>query len=1201
MHLVPKAYQFSSYFWKRIFCMKNQLLLVCSAIGLWLVLGCKNQTQPQSSSSGHTPRELALEYLSENKLNEAELAFQKAVQENPQDVANYIALCRLYLLKKNYDDAEKIARSGLNRFPRQPDLWLTLAQVYLAKHQIPQAQSVFETMLRNDSSDVRAYFGLASLDSSADNQKQALLHIIYLRPANLVPRLMLAELLATDHQPDSAKFYLESIQKIAPEFLPAARQAFQQAIRLLQNHQPEAALAYIKQFHNQMKLTGAYATGLDELQMPQMFAGYFDVETNIRNLALDTSTGETSSAADILHELRFTDATSASGLSSIQGSSQPPAVLAVTDYDAEGNMFLYTAYPASDNRSHAALLVNSMGNFSACRVVGGLDHRGMDLDACFADYDNDGYPDLFVSTTAGIVVYKNNGDGSFTRIRDDIGLSHAEQVTHMLFADLDQDGDLDFYAAGKNGNLFFRNNGDGTFTENTTAMQLNDRDGTMSMDFGDWDNDGDLDIICLDQHGVKLFANQRHGRFQDISDSVGLDNPAYTGTAIAFGDYNNDGLLDILIAGGQNGTCTLLENRPDHHFVVDKLASAQLTRALKDVRVYDAAFVDIDNDGHEDICVAGIPLQGGTQGIKLFHNEGAKGFMDVSDLLPQENLQAYRMRLADFNLDGDEDIFLAGPSGTRLLRNDGGNLNHFIQIQLTGLAYGNSKNNRAGIGAQIELKAGDLYQLKTVKSNLTEFGVGQRRRIDAVRILWPNGVPQTVLDPTSKQRILEQEQLKGSCPFLYTWNGKKFIFLKDIMWRSILGVPFAIHGSDTTYASPEPSKEYLLIPGQALQPRNGLYQLRITEELWETIYLDKLRLFAIDHPDSVQVYTDERFVPPPYPDLILYQVARPHLPIRATDEHGHNLLPLLQHYDFQYVSDFSPGKYQGLTPLHDLILDLGPAAVRDDSLLLFLRGWIMPTDASINTALSQTSHYHQQPPIVQVINQAGAWQTVIPNMGFPMGRDKMIVVNLSHKFLTPHDRRIRIRTTMQIYWDQAFFTTTPPAAPVRITSIPMQSANLHYRGYSASYHRGSPYGPQWYDYDRVSTGQHWRDLIGYYTRYGDVLPLLQKADDEYIIANAGDEIALAFDATRLPALPEGWTRDFVLYTEGWVKDGDLNTACSQTVEPLPFHGMPAYPYGPQVHYPVDSAHQRYLRTYNTRRVDARDFKNALLNGTTALP
>lgn len=80
--------------------MKNQLLLVCSAIGLWLVLGCKNQTQPQSSSSGHTPRELALEYLSENKLNEAELAFQKAVQENPQDVANYIALCRLYLLKK---------------------------------------------------------------------------------------------------------------------------------------------------------------------------------------------------------------------------------------------------------------------------------------------------------------------------------------------------------------------------------------------------------------------------------------------------------------------------------------------------------------------------------------------------------------------------------------------------------------------------------------------------------------------------------------------------------------------------------------------------------------------------------------------------------------------------------------------------------------------------------------------------------------------------------------------------------------------------------------------------------------------------------------------------------------------------------------------------------------------------------------------
>ncbi|PJJ74774.1 ASPIC/UnbV protein [Thermoflavifilum aggregans] len=1178
--------------------MKNQLLLVFSCVCM-LLFSCHHQAEQQASSSGHSARELALEYLSENKLDEAELAFKKAIQENPEDVSNYVALCRLYLLKKNDAEAESMARSGLKKFPRQADLWLTLAQVYIARHQIAQARSVFETMLHNDSTDIRAYFGLANLDSSIELQQQHLLRIIHLRPANLVPRLKLAEALAMAHQADSARFYLQSIQKIAPDFLPAARQAYQQAMDLLENQQPEAALPYIKAFHDQMKLTGAYISGADELEMPQMFAGYFDVETNIRNLALDTSSSGPSPASDILNVMKFTDATEGSGIPAIRNSTQPPAVLAVTDYDAEGNMFLYTSYPVSASRSVPYLLVNSMGTFSPCRVVGDLAHDGMDLDAVFADYDNDGYPDLFVSTTSGIVVFKNNGDGSFTRIRNDIGLNHADHVTRMLFADLDQDGDLDLYAAGKNGNLFFRNNGDGTFTENTRAMQLND-DGTLSMDFGDWDNDGDLDIVCLDQQGVKLFNNDRHGRFHEISDSVGLRNPAYTGSVIAFGDYNNDGRLDILIAGGKNG-CTLLENQPDHHFVPDKLASAQLSRALKGMQVYDAAFVDIDNDGHEDICVVGTSDNGTAPGIRLFHNEGAKGFRDISNLLPQENLQAYRLRIADYNFDGDEDIFIAGPSGTRLLRNDGGNLNHFIQIQLTGLAYGNSKNNRAGIGARIELKAGDLYQAKTVKSTLTEFGLGQRRRVDAVRILWPNGVPQTVLDPTSKQRILEQEQLKGSCPFLYTWNGKRFIFLKDMMWRSILGVPFAIHGKDTVYADSGPSKEYLLIPGEALQPNHGQYQLRITEELWETMYLDELRLYAVDHPDSVNVYTDERFVPPPYPGLTLYQVAHPHLPVRATDGYGHDLLPLLQAYDFQYVADFPLGKYQGLTPLHDLILDLGPAAANDDSLLLFLRGWIMPTDASINTALTQTSRFRQQPPLVQVINRAGQWQTVIPNMGFPMGRDKMIVIDLSHKFLTPGDRRIRIRTTMQIYWDQAFFVTHPPAAPLRISPVAMQSADLRYRGYSAFYHKGSPYGPLWYDYDRVSTGQRWRDLTGYYTRYGDVLPLLQKADDAYIIANSGDEVAVAFDATRLPALPKGWKRDFVLYSEGWVKDGDLNTACSQTVEPLPFHGMPSYPYGPEVHYPSDSAHQRYLRTYNTRKVDADDFRNALRNGTAERP
>ncbi|MGZ3767933.1 MAG: hypothetical protein ACXVA2_24930, partial [Mucilaginibacter sp.] len=210
---------------------------------------------------------------------------------------------------------------------------------------------------------------------------------------------------------------------------------------------------------------------------------------------------------------------------------------------------------------------------------------------------------------------------------------------------------------------------------------------------------------------------------------------------------------------------------------------------------------------------------------------------------------------------------------------------------------------------------------------------------------------------------------------------------------------------------------------------------------------------------------------------------------------------------------------------------------------------------------------------------------------------KMVIVNLGGKFLTPNDRRVRIRTNMQIYWDHIFFSTGKVNAPVKMRDLKMVGAQLNYRGYSASYNKGGPYGPQWFDYYNITKGQKWRDLTGYYTRYGNVLPLLQKADDEYVIADGGDEVTINFDAMNLPQLPKGWKRDFLIYSEGWVKDGDLNTANGQTVTPLPFHDMPSYPYGKDIIYPTDKAHREYQQKYNTRNVTTNEFKNAIRFGT----
>jgi FG-GAP-like repeat/Tetratricopeptide repeat len=1170
--------------------------------------GCGNKpATTKGSDSTANPSSLARTYLLENKFDEAEAAFVKAIQLEPNEVSNYASLSLLYLLQKDYDNAEKQAKAGLKLVPGDPRLTLTLAEIYRQKGDTAAATSELNAVTSADPKNVKAWYMLSMLGPAGQEnvwKKTMLLKVVGLSPADIVPRLQLAELEAQTGQADSARYYLESVKKIAPEFAPAMVAAYQKAVTLLQGNQGPSALPYLREFRDLMRVTALYAGGDEELSAPGLLTGF-------PNFA--TGSGEAQpflSSTGILQSMKFTDASKEMGLTVGKTLNAGHSVLAMADYDATGNVFIYASFLAAGaTSSESYFFRGQMGSFRDAKTAAGIGHDGQDLAAEFADYDNDGFQDLFVATNKGLVVYRNLGDGTFSRVKEDLGLHNITDVRKMLFADLDQDGDLDLYIAQKGGNRFFRNNGDGTFTEQAGAMGLvGDAGGSIDMDYGDWDADGDLDVVALKQGGgVQLFNNNRHSSFTDLGDSLKLSNPAYTGTAIAFADYNNDGLADIFIAGGPDGKCVLLRNTGDHGYVVDP-ASKLFSDSLQGVQVNDAAFLDLDNDGHEDLVVAGIGTNG-KRGVRLFHNDSTKGFSDVSYLLPPTALQGQRIRIDDFNLDGDEDILLSGPAGVQLLRNDGGDVNHFIQVQLTGLSYGNSKNNRLGIGAQVELRTGNLYQLKTIKRPSTQFGIGQRDTKDSTntaRIIWPNGTPQLIVDPSRIEKLVELEKLKGSCPFLFTWNGKKFEFVKDMLWRSALGMPRSLgvpgsprgpgslHGLDTGWAFADASKEYLLVPGEKLQPRNGVYTVKITEELWEAVYLDKAGLVAVDHPDSVDVFADERFVPPPFPGKQVYRVGARWLPVSAHDGQGNDLLSRLSHYDFQYAAGFSAGKFQGLAEDHDLIIDLGDKARTTDSLRLFLRGWIFPTDASINVNMAQSAKYRVNSPSLQVINKRGEWQTVIPDMGFPMGRDKMVVTDLTGKFLTAGDRRIRIRTNMMIYWDQVFFSTGSDHAPVQLHDLDMTQATLGYRGFSASYRKGGPYGPEWFDFDNVTVGQRWRDLTGYYTRYGDVLPLLQKGDDEYIIANGGDEVTIDFKA--LPAPPAGWRRDFLIYSEGWVKDGDLNTAYGQTVAPLPFHGMPRYPYGPHVRYPQDEEHRKYQEQYNTRLVSPGTFRDALKPG-----
>jgi hypothetical protein len=387
-----------------------------------------------------------------------------------------------------------------------------------------------------------------------------------------------------------------------------------------------------------------------------------------------------------------------------------------------------------------------------------------------------------------------------------------------------------------------------------------------------------------------------------------------------------------------------------------------------------------------------------------------------------------------------------------------------------------------------------------------------------------------------------------------------------------------------TYGSPHASQEYIRISGDFFKERNGRYSLKITEELWETLYLDQVELIAVDHPDTVEVFVDERFVPtsPSRTPLRLYKISEQLTPVSAVDDRGNDLLPQIRAKDDIYASDMIPTRFQGVTELHDLVLDLGrlnPA----DSVVLFLDGWIFPTDASINLAMGQSDDFESVSPYLQMIDHDGQWTTVLDNISFPMGKSKTVVVDLAGLFPT-NDYRIRIRTNMEIYWDHIFFSRGRVRSPTKLTTMAAISGNLDYRGFSRVYRKGGRYGPHWFDYGDVTLEPKWRDLGGFYTRFGDVLELLLEADEQYVIMNAGDEVSIEFDADRAPPLEPGWKRDYLIYTYGWLKDGDLNTAAGQTVEPLPFRGMTEYPYGPDEAYPDDPEHREYLRRYNTRRV-----------------
>jgi tetratricopeptide (TPR) repeat protein len=799
---------------------------------------------------------------------------------------------------------------------------------------------------------------------------------------------------------------------------------------------------------------------------------------------------------------------------------------------------------------------------------------GVGLGAIAGDYDNDGKPDLFLLRDRGNRLLRQNDRGAFEDVTAKAALpAYAGAARSAAFVDVDHDGDLDVVVVGPT-NQLLRNNGDGTFTDITNEARVGASGGRgIGIAATDFDNRRDIDMLVANDGGAPvLFRNMRDGSFRDSASETGLPSAAAY-TAVAAGDVNKDGYTDFFFAKRDApGVFALSDGRGRFRTV----AAPDGTRGA-----IAAQFLDYDNDGLLDLLVLF------EQRVRLFRNIGGGQWSGTTDaarlgaLVPPGTAAFQSIALGDLDGDGDTDaVVRLTNGGLRIWRNEGGNRNHSVRVRLAARV-----SNRSAVGAKVELRAGSLRQKLEVFSSTPAvapadvvFGLGARAAADVVRVLWPSGILQAetaIQGGAAGARVVTVTELNrkpSSCPFLFTWNGAWFEFVTDFMGGGEMGDWVA----PSAWNRPDPD-EYVRIRGDQLRPRGGRYEIRVTNELEEAMFVDRLQLVAVDHPAGVDVFPEEglKTRPPPF-TLMATKGARP--PSRAFDDHGHDVLPQINALDRRYPDDFGLLSIRGFAEPHALTLDLGAPTART---VLLMTGWTDYAFSSDNVAASQRGLV-MRPPSLQVKDASGTWRTVIDDIGFPVGHPQTVVVDLSGKFLSPA-REVRIQTNMRIYWDQILVDTSGGGYPTRLTRVDPIAADLRSRGFSAE---TTPDGrePFGYNYDVVSNTSPWKVFAGRYTREGDVRPLLRRTDDMFVIARPGDEIALAFDARALPPLPARWARTFLFYVNGYSKEMNPRSASQDTLDPLPFHAMSGYPYGPPEHYPRTKAYREYLARYNTRVV-----------------
>jgi hypothetical protein len=882
------------------------------------------------------------------------------------------------------------------------------------------------------------------------------------------------------------------------------------------------------------------------------------------------------------------------------------------DVAGSGNMDLVLM----QNGAHAirVLRANGDGSFADFDAdAAGLKAAGHAVACAVGDFDADGLNDLAVALEDRVLLFKNLGKGKFQDVTTAAGLTPKNRPTGITFIDYDHDGDLDLLLTGWNsnadcavgqqdlshcllrpGNVLWRNNGDKTFTEWSEETGLGGVGPTNAAILTDFNNDRAVDVVMTDLWASPtIFVNPREGKYprqplytegNQVSESSQQKEALPATLGIAVLDFNKDGWMDIAVTHAAAPGLTLWRNVEGPNRIGRGFERVDLP--IHDAtRGWGVTAIDIDNDGWVDLAAI-VETKAGPQ-VRVLRNRGDGTFEDVSKALglDQVKLQAPRgLIAADVGGDGAPDLIVTQQNAPPvLLRNVGANKNHFVRLDLSGFA-----DNKTALGVKVEVFAGGLWQkweLAGASGYQTQappqilVGLGQANGIDLLRILWPTGVLQDEIDlPALKDghgviAMKEADRRGSSCPVLFVWDGHKYKLVTDVIGAGVVGHWFTPERRNI----PNPG-EWIKVDGASAALINGRISMRFMEPMEEVNYIDQLRLVAVDHPSDVSVNPDERFLDdPPFASGRVIASTATRLPVAAIDGEGNDALAALSRADHTFASGFTALPYDGFANLHSLTLDLGDVDAQAP-LKLLMTGYVNYFSATSLYAAWQAG-IKPISPYVEAEMPDGTWKRIVDDAGFPAGLERTIVVDLTGR-LPVGARRIRLMTNLEIFWDQVLIDNHPEAAS-RTTEVRLASATEHFRGYPKQIEGPSP-GDLNYDYDRVSLTGPFEHQRGNYTRMGDVTALVKGIDDRYAIFGSGEEIALEFDTTRLPALPANWTRDYFFYANGYVKDMDWWDASPFTVAQLPFHRMSKYPYPAGEHFPDDPDAVAYQLNFNDR-------------------